>query len=77
MSSAKGVVDKYSATVNFGTHSRIWPPWTAHSRVAGKTKAPDRNFRAGQGRLTWVLREWGGWGSNPRPEDYESPALTG
>jgi integrase len=21
-------------------------------------------------------REWGGWGSNPRPRDYESPALT-
>ena len=20
---------------------------------------------------------WGGWGSNPRPRDYESPALTG
>ncbi len=19
---------------------------------------------------------WGGWGSNPRPRDYESPALT-
>ncbi len=25
------------------------------------------------------LREhwWGGWGSNPRPKDYESSALTG
>ena len=22
-------------------------------------------------------REWGGWGSNPRPKDYESSALTG
>jgi hypothetical protein len=21
--------------------------------------------------------EWGGWGSNPRPTDYESAALTG
>ena len=21
--------------------------------------------------------EWGGWGSNPRPKDYESSALTG
>ena len=20
---------------------------------------------------------WGGWDSNPRPRDYESPALTG
>ncbi len=20
--------------------------------------------------------EWGGWGSNPRPKDYESSALT-
>jgi hypothetical protein len=25
---------------------------------------------------TGVVREWGGWGSNPRPRDYESPALT-
>jgi site-specific recombinase XerD len=24
-----------------------------------------------------VQREWGGWGSNPRPTDYESAALTG
>ena len=25
-------------------------------------------------RITWW---WGGWGSNPRPRDYESHALTG
>jgi len=23
------------------------------------------------------LCTWGGWDSNPRPRDYESPALTG
>jgi hypothetical protein len=23
------------------------------------------------------VRLWGGWGSNPRPADYESAALTG
>jgi hypothetical protein len=27
--------------------------------------------------LTWTLVWWGGWGSNPRPKDYESSALTG
>ena len=24
-----------------------------------------------------VQARWGGWGSNPRPADYESAALTG
>jgi hypothetical protein len=24
-----------------------------------------------------AIEEWGGWGSNPRPTDYESAALTG
>jgi hypothetical protein len=27
--------------------------------------------------LSWAFEEWGGWGSNPRPADYESAALTG
>jgi hypothetical protein len=27
--------------------------------------------------LIWAFAEWGGWGSNPRPADYESAALTG
>ncbi len=27
--------------------------------------------------LTWAFAWWGGWGSNPRPKDYESSALTG
>ena len=27
--------------------------------------------------LNWALMLWGGWDSNPRPRDYESPALTG
>jgi hypothetical protein len=25
----------------------------------------------------WLRAVWGGWGSNPRPADYESAALTG
>ena len=24
-----------------------------------------------------AFHRWGGWGSNPRPKDYESSALTG
>ena len=28
-------------------------------------------------RITAGQTVWGGWGSNPRPRDYESPALTG
>ncbi len=27
--------------------------------------------------LSRGFEEWGGWGSNPRPTDYESAALTG
>jgi hypothetical protein len=27
--------------------------------------------------ITCGFNEWGGWGSNPRPTDYESAALTG
>jgi hypothetical protein len=29
-------------------------------------------------RTAWPVStsKWGGWGSNPRPRDYESPALT-
>jgi hypothetical protein len=27
--------------------------------------------------LTCDFNVWGGWGSNPRPTDYESAALTG
>jgi len=26
---------------------------------------------AGQRRLCWESARWGGWGSNPRPADYE------
>jgi hypothetical protein len=32
--------------------------------------APHEGIHAGQ-------EGWGGWGSNPRPTDYESAALTG
>ena len=34
--------------------------------------------RPGRGwGLRYWLGRWGGWGSNPRPADYESAALTG
>jgi hypothetical protein len=35
-------------------------------RAAGEMNSPPRQD-------FW----WGGWDSNPRPRDYESPALTG
>lgn len=30
----------------------------------------------GAGPLSQTAGPWGGWGSNPRPTDYESGALT-
>jgi hypothetical protein len=36
---------------------------------AAKSQAAGNGFYAGQ-------TAWGGWGSNPRPADYESAALT-
>ncbi len=38
--------------------------------TVGTRRTPSGNKSAGQ-------IEWGGWGSNPRPRDYESHALTG
>src|SRR5690349_811279 len=47
-------------------------PLAAHSRIAsGNVKRPGLHIAAGQGAFTWNEREWGGWGSNPRPADYE------
>ena len=34
-----------------------------------------RHFCRSQG-LNCGFREWGGWGSNPRPADYEKPGPT-
>jgi hypothetical protein len=52
--------------------------WTALSHTR-PSQARSRITRVcpGQGPWTWTLEEWGGWGSNPRPADYESAALTG
>ncbi len=40
------------------------------SATAALSQPIGNRIAAGQ---TW----WGGWGSNPRPTDYESAALTG
>ncbi len=49
--------------------TRMCPP-CAHLGLA-RARGYRRNWRNGR-----ELR-WGGWGSNPRPRDYESHALTG
>ena len=36
-----------------------------------------RNLRQWRHLTRNVRNEWGGWGSNPGPADYESAALTG
>src|SRR6185437_5561379 len=47
-------------------------PFRSHARQANLTH---NSFNAAQGVLFEHLT-WGGWGSNPRPADYESAALT-
>jgi hypothetical protein len=62
----------------FGTASRIRPSWTAYSRTRQPScSQQDCVVFAGHRCLTRTLRRWGGWGSNPRPADYENygPAL--
>src|SRR4051812_1540020 len=46
----------------------------AHSRILGARRSTlEHNVTPGQGRLYWEWSvKWGGWGSNPRPADYES-----
>jgi hypothetical protein len=41
----------------------IAPPTSVHEWVHGPTRVA-------------IKPRWGGWGSNPRPADYESAALT-
>ena len=57
-----------------GTATRILRPQTAYSRTSSPPHPRSRTFSvpAGQVGLTGIAREWGGWGSNPRPTDYES-----
>jgi hypothetical protein len=43
-----------------------------HRRMSNN-KISNRNVLAAQS----MYEQWGGRGSNPRPRDYESPALTG
>ncbi len=61
-----------------GTATRISPPPAAHNRTsASQPRSRTRPIFAGHTALTGALSKWGGWGSNPRPADYESAALTG
>ena len=52
------------------------PGPTAAAAIAARSTA------GAAGRRSWLHRQvgrpcrWGGWGSNPRPKDYESSALT-
>ena len=57
-----------AADHGLGPHTAAY---TAESKI---TRA--RHFRSSQ-VITCGFGEWGGWGSNPRPTDYESAALTG
>ena len=43
-------------------------PESSRPLIASAAGLPGQNY---------FLRWWGGWGSNPRPTDYESAALTG
>jgi hypothetical protein len=46
------------------------------SEVNKQHAASPQNKNKSPGHIT-DDQEWGGWGSNPRPTDYESAALTG
>ena len=59
----------------FATASRIRLPCAAHNCIpACGSQRPWPGIFAGQGRCVRVDQSWGGWGSNPRPTDYESAA---
>jgi hypothetical protein len=56
----------------FSTPSRIRAPSAAQSRIAlSGQERPNPYVTAGQDTLRWLVAGWGGWGSNPRPADYE------
>src|SRR5467141_1402877 len=62
----------------FAIASRTQPQSSAHNRIADLLKSVSEIYiLAGQRRLTLAPRKVGGWGSNPRPADYEKygPAL--
>src|ERR1017187_5005814 len=49
----------------------------AHDRIASERATDPRLSHHGRsGALRWKAGRWGGWGSNPRPADYEKPGLT-
>jgi predicted DNA-binding transcriptional regulator YafY len=45
-------------------------------RAVASRSAEAARIAAAQGGGRRTTKEWGGWGSNPRPADYESAALT-
>ena len=52
-----------------------WHRTQPHIAAVSKIEAVWHSCRSQT--LTCTYIEWGGWGSNPRPTDYESAALTG
>lgn len=63
------------------TTSTPWPlPWTTlcpRCATTKESKVPDGKVEWISHRVTRRLVPCGEWGSNPRPRDYESLALTG
>src|SRR5437660_962577 len=65
-----------------GLAQRMWGSTTEESRSTDRLLylAAIRDDRRQRGQrqdgLRRLLREWGGWGSNPRPADYESSMPT-
>ncbi len=57
--------------LHFSTPDRTQP----HTRDRSRPRDP--GITAGHQPRTKAFTQWGGWGSNPRPADYESAALTG
>ena len=61
-----------------GTATCIWPPVAAHSSHERCEQDHDSpTYLQVRCPRTRTFKQWGGWGSNPRPADYESAALTG
>ncbi len=62
------------ATALWGPENQLQPELQPETRPRAAQDPGNIRKTPGQGT---VDHEWGGWGSNPRPADYESAALTG